>query len=69
MRVKYSTADANRIIERKIWIGMSKEMMIDSWGTPKDINRSVGSWGVHEQCIYGDTYVYVENDKVTSWQD
>lgn len=66
---KYGKIAALKIVEGKVWIGMTKEMMIESWGQPEDINRSVGSWGVHEQCIYGDTYVYVENGKVASWQD
>jgi hypothetical protein len=48
---------------------MTREMLIESWGSPNDINRTVGSWGVHEQMIYGEVYVYVENDVVTSWQD
>jgi flagellar biosynthesis GTPase FlhF len=71
IRSKYSSRIANKILNRTIWIGMTKEMLIDSWGQPSDdnINRSVGSWGVHEQWIYGDTYVYLENGKVTSWQD
>jgi len=66
---KYSNSVARKIINKEIWIGMTKDMMLDSWGYPEDINRSVGSWGVHEQCIYGDTNVYVENGTVTSWQD
>jgi hypothetical protein len=59
------------IIERKIWMGMSKDQLVKSWGRPNDINRTVGSWGSHEQWVYGDfgPYVYVENGTVTSWQD
>ena len=48
---------------------MTTEMVLESWGEPKDRNRSVGSWGVHAQWIYGDTYVYFENGILTSWQD
>ena len=44
-------------------------MALESWGQPDDINRSVGSWGVHEQWVYGDEYLYFENGKLTSWQD
>lgn len=59
------------IIQKKIWIGMSETQLIKSWGRPKDINRTVGSWGSHEQWIYGDLgpYIYVLNGRVTSWQD
>ena len=58
-----------KISDKKIWIGMTKEMAIESWGRPEDINRTVGSFGVHEQWIYGDTFVYFEDGKLTSWQD
>lgn len=66
---KYGTTLGLKIFEEKIWIGMTKEMLLESWGRPDDINRSVGSWGVHEQCIYTSAYVYIENGVVTSWQD
>lgn len=68
--IKYGHADGTKIFQGYIWIGMTKEMVLESWGEPKDINRSVGSWGVHEQWIYyGDKYVYIENGKLASWQD
>jgi len=66
---KYGVDIGLKIFEKKIWIGMTKAMLTDSWGSPNDINRSVGSWGVHEQCIYTSAYVYIENGVVTSWQD
>lgn len=65
-----------------IVINMNRHMVIASIGTPWKINRSTGSWGIHEQWVmsapssfmymygrgrqYG--YVYFENGKVTSWQ-
>ncbi|KKK47580.1 hypothetical protein LCGC14_3153780 [marine sediment metagenome] len=53
--------------------GMTTEEVIASWSRPRDINRSVGSWGVHQQWIYGDIgyrkYLYFENGKLTGWQD
>ena len=57
--------------KQKIKIGMPEKILIMSWGEPIKINENVGSWGVHKQYIYGDfgPYVYVENGKVTSWQD
>ncbi len=64
------------IKEEKIRIGMSETALIASWGYPNKINRSVGSYGVDKQFVYGrysryssPTYVYVENGKVISWQD
>lgn len=66
---KYGATIGLKIFEERIWIGMTKEMLLESWGRPNDINRTVGNWGVHEQCIYTSAYVYVENGVVTSWQD
>lgn len=53
------------------FIGMTKEQLIESMGQPDDINITAGSWGTHEQWIYGDydgTYIYLENGVVTSYQ-
>lgn len=67
---KYGTQNGLKIFEGKIWIGMSKEMLLESWGKPNDINRTVGAWGVHEQWVYpGQQYLYLENDVLKSWQD
>lgn len=53
---------------------MSEAMVLESWGVPHDTNRSVGSWGIHEQWIYkkgkyDSYYLYFENGKLTSWQE
>ena len=62
---------------RKIWgmienskvsVGMTDEQTRFSWGEPNKINKSIGSWGVHEQWIYGDQYLYFENGLLTSLQ-
>ncbi|HUW07221.1 MAG TPA: hypothetical protein VMW01_13265 [Williamwhitmania sp.] len=67
--IKYGQDIGLKIFDGLVWIGMTKSMLIDSRGRPKDINRTVGSWGVHEQWIYTGIYIYLENDIVTSWQD
>ena len=66
---KFGTVNAQKILDEKIWLGMTDKMTKESWGNPNDINRTVGSWGVHEQWIYSDTYLYFENGKLTSWQE
>lgn len=60
-------------------MGMTTAEVKASWGKPDDINRSVGSWGVHEQWIYykistfglsyTTQYLYFENNILTGWQD
>ena len=46
---KYGKELGESIYAGKFWIGMSSEMAIESLGRPETINKSVGSWGVHEQ--------------------
>lgn len=41
-----------RILNGKIWIGMTDSMLVEIKGEPGKVNRTVGSWGVHEQWIY-----------------
>lgn len=72
----WSAEDCSNIAERKIWIGMSKDQLILSWGLPNDSNNSTYSFGVHSQWVYGTfgSYVYLEGKdknsmKVSSWQD
>lgn len=69
-------ADCEKMAEQKIWIGMTENQLILSWGIPRDRNDTVGVWGVHTQWVYGDfgPYVYLEGKSkddlvVTSWQD
>ena len=70
----YDVSTVNAILNGKIRIGMTKDQVIYSWGRPNDINRTVGSWGIHEQWVYdrGDynsQYLYFEDGILTSWQD
>lgn len=54
-----------------VTLGMTKQQVLDSsWGEPKDINTSIGSWGTHEQWVYGNgNYLYFENGRLTSIQN
>lgn len=66
---KYGTEHGDKISKGQIWLGMTKEMVEDSWGKPSEVNRSVGSWGVKEQWVYYNSYLYIRNGILTSWQD
>jgi len=64
----------NAIRSGQVKLGMSKGMVTASIGFPIDVNRTVGTFGVHEQWVYGENpryrkYIYFENGIVTSWQD
>ena len=66
---KFGASNANLILEGKVRIGMTKAMCEESWGYPDDINTSIGSWGTHEQWVYGNSYLYFEGNKLTAIQN
>lgn len=67
---KYGKKDGQRILDGKVWIGMTKEQALDSWGSPEDINRTITSDITHEQWVYPyGTYLYFDNGKLTGIQD
>lgn len=66
---KYGTETYLRLKSEKFWIGMKDEMTRFSLGEPIKINSSVGSWGIHEQWVYKDLYLYFENGILTSYQN
>lgn len=65
---KYGAKFGSYVAEGKIEIGMNKNMVRDAWGLPDNINKSTGSYGTHEQWVYGDRYLYFQNGKLTSTQ-
>lgn len=67
---KYGQKRGKMIVEGYIEIGMTEIMCIESWGSPSKINKTTGSFGVHEQWVYGNgTYVYFENGIITVIQN
>lgn len=70
--LKWSKKILKAIEQQSLMLGMTSDQVFLSWGLPTDINTNVGSWGTHEQWIYGNppnsTYVYVQNDRLTGWQ-
>lgn len=76
--------ERKHVLGRQITLGMSEIAVICAWGQPSDVNRTVGSWGVHEQWVYcgrdawgqrrtypciASNYVYFENGEVSAWQN
>lgn len=65
-----SQANWNMITKGKVKIGWDKKLCKLSWGEPKDINITKGTFGTHEQWVYpGDSYLYFENGKLTAIQE
>jgi hypothetical protein len=44
-------------------------MVLISWGQPRNINRTVTSWGVNEQWVYTNKNLYFENGVLSAFQD
>lgn len=60
------------IADGQIELRMTTEQCRLSWGNPTDINRTVYSFGVHEQWCYGEyckPALYFEDGILISWQD
>ncbi len=66
---EFGLSNAKRILMGQYWIGMTKDMARASLGSPDHDNRSVGTWGVHNQWIYENVNLYFEDGLLTSWQD
>lgn len=66
---KFGKTYSDLILKKKVRIGMSKAMVEESWGEPNDINKTSGSFGVHEQWVYKNQYLYFENGKLTTIQN
>lgn len=64
---KYGTNMASRLVAGKIWKGMNAEMVTDSWGRPKNINRVVSGNLIKEEWSYKNTWLYFENNTLVDW--
>lgn len=70
----YSKEDVVNIVDQKYWMGMESMQVLYSVGVPSDVNTTVTKNLEHKQLVYTDggfnfMFIYIENDKVTAWQD
>jgi len=64
---KYGDSTGKKIYERKLWKGMTGEMIIDSWGNPLKISRIISGNNVREEWSYNRTWLFLSNDRLTEW--
>jgi hypothetical protein len=64
---KYGTNAAALLSAGKIWKGMSAEMVRDSWGSPKKINRVINGNLIREEWIYNNSWLFIDNDVLSEW--
>lgn len=72
-KIKHDNAKFDAMMDGRVMRGMSQEQVRNAWGNPSKINKSIGSYGVHEQWVYergrgGSQYIYFENGAVSSMQ-
>jgi hypothetical protein len=70
----YGVVFADDILNKTIRLGQSEWVLKEILGKPDDINRTVGSFGTHEQWVYNKNgskmkLYYFENHVLTGWQD
>jgi cell division protein FtsB len=67
--LKYGKEIGNRVAYKRIWKGMTDEMVRDGWGEPDRIEKNVEAWGVFTQWIYGDVIFFFRDGKLTDWEE
>jgi hypothetical protein len=67
---KYGESSAYSIMNNEIWIGMSIDMLIESWGFADKMNQAETESKIRTQHVYRDknAYVYTVNGIVTTIQ-
>ena len=66
---KFGKANANRIMNKQVWKGMTDKMLRASWGKPDKIDKNVEKWGVFTQWYYGDVTFFFRDSKLTDWEE
>lgn len=67
---KYGKKKGPMIADGRVWVGVSAEMALDSWGSPDSKKKSEGTWGVNETWYYPDgKYIFFENGRLSKWKN
>jgi hypothetical protein len=64
---KYGTTVASKMMAGKIWKGMTVEMILDSWGKPQKVNRTINVDLIREEWIYKNSWLFIENNTLIEW--
>lgn len=72
---KYGIVDAERILARQVWQGMTHEQLIESWGNPVDQEVEIKRAKTKETWKYNQigrnryaSRVFLENGVVIGWK-
>jgi hypothetical protein len=64
---RYGPALAAKLYSGKIWKGINSQLVQDSWGSPRKINRLISGNIVKEEWIYKNTWLYFQNNTLAEW--
>lgn len=64
---RYGPSLALKLYEGKIWKGMHSQLVKDSWGSPKKINKVISGNIVKEEWFYNKTWLYFQNSTLAEW--
>jgi len=64
---KYGSSMASRLYSGKIWKGMNSQMVKDSWGSPKQIDREISGNIVKEEWFYTTSWLLFQNSTLVDW--
>jgi hypothetical protein len=64
---KYGPSLASRLSNGKIWKGMNSQLVKDSWGSPRKINRIINGNTTTEEWYYSSTWLYFRNSRLIDW--
>ncbi len=65
---RWSAKVCRAIIDNKVFLGMTREQVIESWGEPSSKNVTIVASGRHEQWVYHGRYLYFDNNLLTGIQ-
>ncbi len=66
----YAPSVVNRIVNAKLWRGMTTEMARQSLGEPEKINRTEYNFTIYERWVYPQgKYLFFESGLLNSWED
>ncbi|MBL1213049.1 MAG: hypothetical protein HND52_06815 [Ignavibacteriae bacterium] len=66
---KYGKEAGENVALGRVWIGMTEDMLRDSWGKPDKIEKNVENWGVFTQWYYGDVTYFFRDGILTEGEE
>ncbi len=66
---KYGASVADKLINGRIWLGMTKAMLIESQGSPTERKKRVNVYGTSETFIYSRYFFFFTEDVLTSYSE